>query len=169
MKKHISLFTFLFYLFLSSCSSVYVSKTPEGIGKATFKVIQNLQSNSLDRYLASFMSIEEIRQMAEDTTLVTTQKMRDEMTKMPSNKLKELRVREYKLMLKTAKEDNIDWSKITYEKFTFDEKVEDGVRAIKGELYFKSDHTIYAIQSFSINNGTRFKLIGLKDLNKMGD
>lgn len=148
---------------LSACSTGSI-KEPEQIGKQVFEILRNLSIKSKADYVGNFLSIEEIRELGKNETIVTEEKTRNEMTSM----LKEDWVGRiegyYNDIKEKGGEYGINWQEIEYLDFVYEIETDDGIKGCKGSLYFKYKDKPYKIKVSSIFNGTEYKLVKIRSL-----
>lgn len=148
---------------LSACSTGSI-KEPEQIGKQVFEILRNLSIKSKADYVGNFLSIEEIRELGKNETIVTEEKTRNEMTSM----LKEDWVGRiegyYKYIKEKGGKYGINWQEIEYLNFVYEIETDYGIKGCRGSLYFKYKDKPYEIEVSSIFNGTEYKLEKISSL-----
>lgn len=165
MKFIYLLSTLTTILFLSSCVEEKKNE-PEQIGRNTFEILKNISIKSKQQYIEHFPSVEDIRELAKNETLVTDQKTRNEMTSMPKEEWIELILKDYNQTKEKAATLGINWQEITYLDYVYEIEEKKGLKGVKGKLYFKSNEKSYHIEVNSIWNGTEYMIIRIKDLSE---
>lgn len=144
---------------LHKCSN----KKPEQIGKQVFAMLKNLDSdNSQTDYLENFLSTKEINVLGTDQQIVKSEKTRQIMTSMTKEKWQRRLERSYDRVKEKGKKFKIIWKNIKYIDFVCQIKEQEGIKGCEGDLRFKANGILFAMEIVSIFNGHEYRLIRTK-------
>ena len=167
MKKvTVRFLAILFLGFITSCDSSKTPNDPNLIGDEVFNVIRDFNSKSLDSYLSEMISLEELRDLANDPNLITEEKGRNELNSITIEELNELGEKDYNKIKSKGIKYKIDWSKITYLYFTYEIEYDDGAKICEGKTYFSNNGQVYYAKSWSVYNGYGYRLVRIKRVYK---
>ena len=158
-KKFVFLIIISVLLF-TSCGSNKIN-TPELLGKQAFGVLQNLNTKTVADYESGFLSIEELRELGNNDQIVTTEKLRNEMTSMPKEKWTSRIEQDYKDIREKGAEYGINWQTIEYLDFIYEMPSNFGIKICQGKLYFKSADKSYLLRVTAYFDGLQYRLVDL--------
>ncbi len=140
------------------------TKEPEQIGRIVFDILKNLSTESKQEYAKHFASIEDIRKLGRNETVITDQKFRNKMTSLPKEEWEQAILKNYNRTKEKAASLGISWQEITYLDFVYEIETKESIKALEGKLYFKSNDKSYNIKVGSIWNGTEYLIFQIGDL-----
>ena len=132
----------IYILFLVVISVVYSScnadASAEGtIGKHTFSLLQKLDSISSADFSNHFISIEELRTFAKDTTVEAS--FRNAITSVSKEKYEKGLLQSYEMLKESGVRQQINWKDITFKEYVFQERPDSGVTFHDGFVVFNHD------------------------------
>lgn len=153
-------------LCLNGCNSNSV-KDPEQIGRQVFNFLSKLNKETKADYVNHFISIEEIRELGKNEDIISNVDLRNELTSIRKNDWIKALENNYNELKTSGAEKGIRWENIEYLDFVYEVKIENTIKSVDGDLYFKEDEVTYKLKVFSIFDGKEYKLMTLKKVKKV--
>lgn len=141
-------------------------KEPEQLGRIAFEILKNISTESRQEYLSHFASIEDIRELGRNEAITTDQKFRNKMTSITKEEWEKEMLKDYNQTKERAATLLINWQEIDYLDFVYEIENKEGIEALKGKLYFKSNNKSYNVEILTIWNGKEYLILRLWDLSK---
>lgn len=146
---------------LVSCGSGTSVSDPEEIGEQVMDIVNDFDDMSKEDFRDRFMSMDEIRELGKNETVVKDENGRNRLTKMnESDRTRDLD-RGYDQIKENVARYDIDMAGAEYDDFAYEVKTKRGIKTVRGELYFKSDGKRYRMRTTSIYDGSGYNLVQL--------
>lgn len=142
-------------------------KTREEVGPSVFHLLLKMDHLSESRFLRSFVTAEELHQIARDTTLVLDSGLRAGLAKMEKEDLVMFQGQNFQDLVQKGAADSIHWSKITYKKLEFLGEEQDALTPCR--LTFAYNAKTYITYPTMFFDGTNYKLWLLQGLTSPQD
>jgi len=152
-------------LFISCQNSKGVSK-PDDIGKHALTILKKLDNMTKEEYMSSLFTVEEIKAFGERNAETLTPKAKEGIDKIEKERHEERVKKDYDRLKESAKKNNISWSAIEYDNYEFEERDQDGIKFVRGNLSFKHNDEIYGIGMTSVLVDGTYMLIRTSRLRK---
>lgn len=160
MKKTFYItFLIIISVIYSACNSSASADDP--IGKYTFELLQKLDTISSADFEKNFITLEELREFAKDTTIQGT--FRNAITTVTKEIHQERILQSYEMLKESGKRQQINWQNITYDEYVFQLRLDSGVTFQDGYLLFTHDSKKYITKLVSFNYKEKQRLFILSN------
>ena len=159
MKKNGILITLIFII--TSCS-IHRIKKPEQIGEKAFYMLKNINSNSKQNYINNFISIKEIHLLAKNEKVVKEEEEREQMYSLTNEEWMKNCEKNYKKIKEKGVRLKINWQKIQYIDFLYENKI----GLFEGALIFKCNDNSYIARINAIYDSKEYKLVEIEWINE---
>jgi hypothetical protein len=164
MKNYIYLFMVsLLILNFFSCNTEPVTVEPDQIGRQVFEILKELNVKTKAEYLENFMSIEELRAMAQNMELPLETNLRNELTNMLKMEFEEQMEKDYNQIKEDAASEGIVWQNIEYLDYVYEKEVDRGLEGTTGKLFFKYENYSYKVDVTTLFDGNEYRLLEIED------
>ena len=145
-KSSYIIFLIIISVVYSACTSS--TAVDETIGKHTFELLQKLDTISKEDFSNYFISLEELREFVKDTAVQDD--FRNAMTTISKEKHQERLLQSYEMLKESGETNQIDWSKITYDNYLYQLRLDNGVTFHDGFVIFYHDSQKYLAKVISL-------------------
>lgn len=159
MKKLILLFVLIPTLSFSQAGSC----ATETLRASIMEVMIDFNKNSFKKYKSLFITENELMMLIDKLTLDELEKeaVRAEVS---NDFLGERIENEFKDLLDNTAELDLDWSNIEFEDFLYRLRFRDGVKELKGEIYFKEGEEHYEMRVIAAYLNNEYHVVELERL-----
>jgi hypothetical protein len=161
MKKSIYITILTFISLLVSCTSSE-PKPQELVGKHTFELLQKMKTISQEEFNAHFITLDELREFAKDTTIVET--FRNAVTNVSNETHNKRLLQSYEMIKESGKRFKIDWKAITFREYPYQIKDESGITFQDGYVAFDCNGKKFVSKIVSINFKNKQRLFNLSNI-----
>ncbi|WP_420573111.1 hypothetical protein [Kordia sp.] len=161
MKKSIYILVLVLTSTLISCNSS--QPTPEElVGKDTFELLQKMETISKDDFNTYFISLEELREFAKDTTIKDA--FRNAITNV-SKDIHLIRLQQsYDMIKESGTRYEIDWKNIKFREYLYQTREESGITFHDGFVAFDDQDKKFVAKIVSINCKGKQRLFNLSNV-----
>ncbi|AXG70941.1 hypothetical protein KORDIASMS9_03196 [Kordia sp. SMS9] len=146
--------------FIISCTSK--PKPEEIIGNYTFQLLQNMRNLSQEEFNSYFISLEELREFAKDSTIEDT--FRNAITNV-SKETHTMRLQQaYEMIQESGYRYHIDWRNITFREYPYTVRNESGVAFQDGFVAFDFNEKKFVTKIVSITFKNQQRLFNLSNI-----
>ena len=146
MKKLQFIFcTIIATTFFISCQNPKHISKAEDVGKYVFDFLKNFENTSKEDYLNSLLTLKEFKEFAQKSGSSMQDVVKQSIERLNKKTYDAGLLRQYTLLKEKAKQYNIVWSAIEYKDFSYQERTDDGMTGIRGDLIFKHNDTEYKV------------------------
>jgi hypothetical protein len=151
---------------LTSCSYEQKNNSPGAgiVGQQVFVILKNFNDYGEGDWLGNFLSIDELRAIASDTSLVWKAKARNKLTRITKQEWIQGLKAERERILHECLQYKVELSSIEYSDYTYELDDDEGFKATFGTLYFTYNNRMFQIRTKAIWTGRSYKLSSLSDL-----
>jgi hypothetical protein len=143
-----------------SCTSTPKQESP--VGNNTFALLQKMNTLSQDDFNAHFLTLEELREFAKDSTVKDI--FRNAVTKV-STETHNRRLREaYQMIKESGERYKIDWNNIRFREYPFTLREESGVTFQDGFLAFDHGEKKFVTKIVSITYKDQQRLFNIANI-----
>lgn len=153
-------------LWLAGCQA---EREAERVGGLVFEMLQTVPQRTMNDYFSHFISLEEVHQLAQDTSLVRERMTRERMTRMTADEWTAVLLQDRTKVLERGAVAGVIWERMAFERFTFERKEVEGVTGIDGHLLFSSEGQTFSVHIQALWNGDAYRLSAVDDLRAVGD
>ena len=167
MKKTYYIFTLLItsILFIA-CQNTRGVENAEDMGKYAFDILKKIDNTSKEAYLKTIFTIEEVKEFGKTHAEEIGERAQKEIASLTVEDYNGRMERDYKKIKNITANDSIVWKNIEYSDYTYETKLEDGMKGTRGELFFKYNDTDYSIRVSALNVDEVYTLVRLSRLSK---
>ncbi|WP_298514794.1 hypothetical protein [uncultured Kordia sp.] len=161
MKKsiYITILTFISILY-TSCTT---QSKPEGFAvQQTFRLLQQMDSLSPNEFNSYFISLDELREIAKDTSVSKT--FRNAITNVSKEVHYKRLQQSYEMIKESGKRFEIDWKDITFREYPFVMRDEDGITFQDGFVAFDYKEKKFVTKIVSIKYKDKQRLFNLSNI-----
>lgn len=163
MKNTVFLIFYFISIYVNSCSMQKI-KEPDQIGRKVVYILKTIEENKRQDYTDNFLSIEVLRELAKNKYVVKNESLRNEMTSILKKDWEVGILKHFDNLIEKGKSSGIIWQKIEYLDFVYEVKEKQGIKVIKGELYFKYKDKTFKVDNCSIWDGCEYRIVRIKNL-----
>lgn len=152
------------YILLVICIISCTSKTQpeELIGKHTFELLQKMNDISQEEFNAHFLSLDELREFAKDSTIEAT--FRNAVTNV-SKETHNIRLQQsYEMIKESGKRYDIDWKAIAFREYPYTIRDESGIAFQDGFVAFDHKEKKFVTKIVSITFKGEQRLFNLSNI-----
>ncbi len=162
MKKSIYIFALTFVsIVYTSCTSS--EPKPEELAvKQTFALLQQMDSISQSEFNSYFISLDELREIAKDTSISKT--FRNAVTNVSKDIHGKRLQQSYDMIKESGKRFKIDWKGITFREYPFIMRDEDGITLQDGFVAFDYKEKKFVTKIVSIKFKNEQRLFNLSNI-----
>ncbi|MEM6685323.1 MAG: hypothetical protein AAF617_05950 [Bacteroidota bacterium] len=159
MKKSIFIVFTIFVGFIS-CTS---KPNPEAlIGKHTFSLLQKMNDLSQEEFNSYFLSLNELRELAKDTTIQET--FRNAVTNVTQEVHSRRLQQSYTMIKESGKRFQIDWTAITFREYPYTIRDASGIAFQDGFVAFDHNEKKFVTKIVSITFKGQQRLFNLSNI-----
>ncbi|MBC6368019.1 hypothetical protein [Algoriphagus sp. AK58] len=156
-------FLFIVFLMLLSCGESKM-KDPEDVGKKTFNLLKKLNHIQIQEYINEFISLEQIRSLAKNNELITSEKGRNRLSSLLKDEFEEEIIRNFDYLTETGVAHEIIWKNIEFRDYVYEIEENDGLKLYNGKVFINHLGEVYFINVASIWVGDQFEIVEIRDL-----
>ncbi|MEM6719072.1 MAG: hypothetical protein AAF611_07155 [Bacteroidota bacterium] len=161
MKKSIYSRCLIITMLVMGCNSSQ-PKAEELIGKHTFELLQKMNDLSQEEFNTYFLSLNELREFAKDTTIEDT--FRNAVTNV-SKEVHAIRLQQsYEMIQESGKRYKIDWKAITFREYPYTIRDESGISFQDGFVAFDHNEKKFVTKIVSITFKGKQRLFNLSNI-----
>ncbi|MFK7747021.1 MAG: hypothetical protein AB8B65_01390 [Kordia sp.] len=170
MKK----LTFLLVVFFTATFSVHSQnsksvETADEVGTYAFNIIKNLDKTSDKDFIASFISIEKLKELVSKQANADGSDIKEMITSFTKEAYEEKVIGALTELKKDAEQYNIVWSDIEFSEFSYEEENEDGFKGIRGDLIFTYKDQKYKVTTSAFFIDNKYAPLIVRRLRKMSN
>lgn len=136
------------------------------IDRLSAKIMKTLKATDSTKYKdfkAIFITMEEVVAITDNMTLPEEQK-KEVRAKINAEYLEEQCSKEFKSMIFKGEQMGINWASIEYEEFLYRLRFRNGLKELKGDIYFRDGDKHYEMHLQAAYLDGEYKLLELEDL-----
>lgn len=150
---------------LAGCQT---EREAERVGGLVFEMLQTVPQRTMNDYFSHFISVEEVHQLAQDTSLVRERMTRERMTRLTADEWTAVLMQDRTKVLERGAVAGVVWERMAFERFTFERKEVEGVTGIDGQLFFSSEGQTFSVHIQALWNGEAYRLSAVDELHLLG-
>ncbi|WP_298514796.1 hypothetical protein [uncultured Kordia sp.] len=151
--------------FISCQDSKHISNADD-LGKYAFDILKKFENSSKEDYVNSLLTLEEFKSFAKKNGDSMQQVVKESIEKLDKKTYESGLLRQYTLLKDKAKELNISWNAIEYGDFTYEERTDDGMTGIRGQLTFTHNGTQYEVSTSALLTDNVYVPVIINQLNE---
>lgn len=137
---------------------------PDKIGRQAFDILKNFDSNGRQGFEKNFPTIHDLRDLGRNDKVTTDIEIRNVLTSTPENEWLEQISENYADIKKMGNKHGINWKNIEYSDFIYEMEYEGGgLKYVEGELVIKHRGETYKIETYSMWNGKKYMILGIRE------
>ena len=162
------LYIFLLCAFISCKEESKSFVNPDDVGKKVFSVLKGLNYMSLEDFKKSYVTYEEINELANDSDAPIGGYNRGNLKSITQKTFDEIMSKDYNEIKSEALRFGIQWDKISF--IAFKHRIQDDIdnkngKVLIGETYFKNyNGETYFILSASLFDGNGYRLVKIQKI-----
>ncbi len=141
----------------------------EEVGDLAFELLQTVPERTMNDYFSRFITVEEVHQLARDTSLVKERMTRERMKRLTVEEWTAVLIQDRAAVLERGAVAGVRWERMAFDRFTFELQEVDGVLGLDGQLSFSSEGQRVHVHVQALWNGATFRLSAIDDLRAVGN
>ena len=151
---------------LISCQNPKHFSKAEDLGKYTFDFLKKLENVSKEQFLNNLLTLKEFKEFANKKDDSMQDIVKESIERLDKKTYKAGLLRQYTLLKEKGKQYNIVWNDISYVDFTYEQRTDDVMTGIRGNLIFKHKDTEYKVLTSALQDGDIYVPVIINRLSK---
>lgn len=171
MKKvqYIVSFLVITATLLISCQKTTKIVSADEIGTYAFNLLQGIDNATEQEYIQSLYTYEELRAYAKKNADSLVGEFKESIAVLTKANYNSRSKRDYKNLKDLAASFNINWATIEPVTFKYWPRAKNGIKSIKGDLYFTHNQQNFKIIVTAFDTGNGFVVSKIENLQKVVD
>lgn len=154
---------------LISCQKSKEIASSDDIGSYAFNLLNTIENTTEEEYLNKLYTYEELQQYVKNNPDQFEKEFKDNVAVLTKENYNSRNRKDYKNLKDIAAAFNINWATIEPITFKYWPRAKNGVKSIKGDLYFTHNQQDYKIIVTAFDIGNAFVISKIEKLEKVVD
>lgn len=152
---------------LISCQKTKEIASPDDIGTYAFNLLNNLEKTTEEAYLNKLYTYEELQRFVKNNQDQFEKEFKDNLSVLTKANYDARTKLDYKRLNEIATSLGIQWNAIEAINFRYWPRAKNGVKSIKGDLFFTHSKGTYKVLVTAFDAGNKFFITKIEGLEKV--